>query len=103
MNSGRSSLITAVLPAGICIWQLPEGELAKTVSVAMKRKIDFFTIFHVFFLFLGNGIYSSIRNHGNLKSSNCVVDSFFVLKVMDFGLHFFLLCLEENGVQNLLL
>ena len=27
-----------------------------------------------------------IRSHGNLKSSNCVVDSRFVLKITDFGL-----------------
>lgn len=30
---------------------------------------------------------TEIRSHGNLKSSNCVVDSRFVLKVTDFGLH----------------
>lgn len=30
---------------------------------------------------------SEIRSHGNLKSSNCVVDSRFVLKITDFGLH----------------
>lgn len=29
---------------------------------------------------------SEIRAHGNLKSSNCVVDSRFVLKITDFGL-----------------
>ena len=63
---GRTLMCT-VMPAGICIWQLPEGELAKTVSVAMKRKIDFFTIFHVFFFLSGNGIYSSIRNQGSWK------------------------------------
>ena len=28
---------------------------------------------------------SDIRQHGNLKSSNCVVDSRFVLKITDFG------------------
>ena len=30
---------------------------------------------------------SEIRSHGNLKSSNCVVDSRFVLKITDFGIH----------------
>jgi len=29
---------------------------------------------------------SDIKSHGNLKSSNCVVDSRFVLKLTDFGL-----------------
>lgn len=29
---------------------------------------------------------SEIRYHGRLKTSNCVVDSRFVLKVTDFGL-----------------
>ncbi|XP_041356301.1 atrial natriuretic peptide receptor 1-like [Gigantopelta aegis] len=32
---------------------------------------------------------SDIRSHGNLKSTNCVVDSRFVVKVTDFGLHYF--------------
>ncbi|XP_026465471.1 atrial natriuretic peptide receptor 1-like isoform X2 [Ctenocephalides felis] len=30
---------------------------------------------------------SDIKSHGTLKSSNCVVDSRFVLKITDFGLH----------------
>ena len=29
---------------------------------------------------------SELRVHGNLKSSNCVVDGRFVLKITDFGL-----------------
>ncbi|XP_071098893.1 atrial natriuretic peptide receptor 1-like [Haliotis cracherodii] len=32
---------------------------------------------------------SDIRSHGNLKSTNCVVDSRFVVKITDFGLHYF--------------
>ncbi|XP_033630928.1 guanylate cyclase 32E-like [Asterias rubens] len=31
---------------------------------------------------------SVIHSHGNLKSSNCVVDSRWVLKISDFGLHY---------------
>ncbi|XP_018320672.1 atrial natriuretic peptide receptor 1-like isoform X2 [Agrilus planipennis] len=31
---------------------------------------------------------SDIKSHGSLKSSNCVVDSRFTLKITDFGLHF---------------
>ncbi|XP_076356119.1 atrial natriuretic peptide receptor 1-like isoform X2 [Tachypleus tridentatus] len=38
---------------------------------------------------------SEVRCHGNLKSSNCVVDSRFVLKITDFGLHS-LRVYEEN-------
>ncbi len=30
---------------------------------------------------------SEIKLHGNLKSSNCVVDGRFVVKLTDFGLH----------------
>ncbi|CAD6186274.1 unnamed protein product [Caenorhabditis auriculariae] len=43
---------------------------------------------------------SEIRSHGRLKSSNCVVDSRFVLKVTDFGLHK-LHSMEENNVEEL--
>ena len=30
---------------------------------------------------------TEIHSHGNLKSTNCVVDSRFVVKITDFGLH----------------
>ena len=31
-------------------------------------------------------LHSNLGPHGNLKSSNCLVDSRFVLKITDFGL-----------------
>lgn len=39
---------------------------------------------------------TSIHSHGQLKSSNCVINSQFVLKVTDFGLH----CLRKNYVED---
>ncbi|XP_046576411.1 atrial natriuretic peptide receptor 1-like isoform X1 [Haliotis rubra] len=32
---------------------------------------------------------TDVHSHGNLKSTNCVVDSRFVVKITDFGLHYF--------------
>ncbi|GFO01810.1 guanylate cyclase [Plakobranchus ocellatus] len=32
---------------------------------------------------------TDVKSHGHLKSSNCVVDSRFVVKITDFGLHYF--------------
>jgi atrial natriuretic peptide receptor A len=43
---------------------------------------------------------SDIRSHGKLKSSNCVVDSRFVLKVTDFGLHK-LHAMEEVNIEEM--
>jgi hypothetical protein len=43
---------------------------------------------------------SDVRSHGKLKSSNCVVDSRFVLKVTDFGLHR-LHAMEETSAEEL--
>ncbi|XP_023227111.1 atrial natriuretic peptide receptor 1-like [Centruroides sculpturatus] len=42
---------------------------------------------------------SELRSHGNLKSSNCVVDSRFVLKITDFGLYS-LRSYDENDNEN---
>ncbi|XP_041364284.1 guanylate cyclase 32E-like [Gigantopelta aegis] len=39
---------------------------------------------------------SEIRSHGKLKSSNCVVDSRWVLKITDFGLHEFVSGAEDD-------
>ncbi|GAB1609518.1 hypothetical protein Ahia01_001237600, partial [Argonauta hians] len=39
---------------------------------------------------------SEVKSHGKLKSSNCVVDSRWVLKITDFGLHEFLAGAKED-------
>lgn len=39
---------------------------------------------------------SDIKSHGTLKSTNCLVDSRFVLKISDFGLHF----LRKHSLYN---
>lgn len=43
---------------------------------------------------------TDIRSHGNLKSSNCVVDSRFVLKITDFGLHKLRQAANEDDLKN---
>lgn len=39
---------------------------------------------------------SEVKSHGNLKSTNCVVDSRFVVKITDFGLHYLRRAEEEH-------
>lgn len=45
-------------------------------------------------LFLHNSV---IVSHGNLKSSNCVVDSRFVLKITDYGLQSLRTCSWQDS------
>lgn len=40
-----------------------------------------------------------VGSHGKLKSSNCVVDSRFVLKVTDFGFHE-LHAMEDENIEE---
>ena len=42
---------------------------------------------------------SVINSHGNLKSSNCVIDSMFVLKVTDFGMNNFKTNDEDKDIE----
>lgn len=41
---------------------------------------------------------SSLQFHGNLKSSNCVVTSRWMLQVTDFGLHDLRHCAESESI-----
>lgn len=43
---------------------------------------------------------TDLHSHGALKSSNCVVDSRFVLKVTDFGLHQLRRNCEESDIES---
>lgn len=43
---------------------------------------------------------SEIKSHGKLKSSNCVVDSRWVVKITDFGLTEFLAGTEEDPSEH---
>ncbi|MEE6527383.1 hypothetical protein FKM82_028734, partial [Ascaphus truei] len=47
-------------------------------------------------LFLHNSV---ILSHGNLKSSNCVVDGRFVLKITDYGLASFRCALDSEDTH----
>jgi len=39
---------------------------------------------------------SDIKSHGRLKSTNCVVDNRFVLKITDFGIHVLRTCNRQQ-------
>uniref|UniRef100_A0A182SJS0 guanylate cyclase n=1 Tax=Anopheles maculatus TaxID=74869 RepID=A0A182SJS0_9DIPT len=43
---------------------------------------------------------TDLHSHGSLKSSNCVVDSRFVLKVTDFGLHQLRRSTEDADIES---
>ena len=40
-----------------------------------------------------------IKSHGNLKSSNCIIDSRWVLKITDFGLQEFKSKQDDSNIE----
>ncbi|PAV90190.1 hypothetical protein WR25_17240 isoform B [Diploscapter pachys] len=81
----------------------PKGSLE---DILENEKIELDNMFKISLLhdlvkgmhFLHN---SEIRSHGRLKSSNCVVDSRFVLKITDFGLHSIHAMEEKDNIEEL--
>jgi len=42
---------------------------------------------------------TDIKSHGNLKSSNCIIDSRWVLKITDFGLQEFKSRQDDSNIE----
>lgn len=60
-------------------------------------------LFIYLFIFIKGMTYlhdSPLRSHGNLKSSKCLVDSRWVVKIADFGLHELKFGAEAEGQSN---
>lgn len=77
---GKSCLVTEYCPKG-SLQDILENE---------QIKLDWmfrYSLIHDLIKGMAYLHNSELRSHGNLKSSNCVVDSRFVLKITDFGLH----------------
>ncbi|GJQ69918.1 hypothetical protein Trydic_g13325 [Trypoxylus dichotomus] len=76
----------------------PKGSLQ---DILENEQVKLDTVFRMSLIFdIVKGMHylqnSDIKSHGSLKSSNCVVDSRFVLKITDFGLHF----LREHTIED---
>lgn len=70
--------------------------------VAVIQPMKVFCIWRILMLLQAMGYLhsSEIRSHGNLKSSNCVVDGRFVLKVTDFGLHSLRVRVDNDNIDS---
>lgn len=83
-------------------WSFRYSLIADTVTVCWKGQL----INHVLFIgqFLQQGMAylhdSPIQSHGHLTSSNCVVDSRFVLKITDYGLGFLQPYLSKSEIET---
>lgn len=80
-----------MLPCNIVLYNCFSTESLPHISFSVEPSRVIKVILPVFFsaqgmAFLHNSV---IVSHGNLKSSNCVVDNRFVLKITDYGLSSF--------------
>ncbi|XP_057171362.1 atrial natriuretic peptide receptor 1 isoform X2 [Ursus arctos] len=75
-------------PQGTCPTLIAQQDILENESITLDWMFRYSLTNDIVkgMLFLHNG---AICSHGNLKSSNCVVDGRFVLKITDFGLESF--------------
>lgn len=94
LDPKRSFILTEYAPKG-SLRDILEDDQQYQLDLMFKMSLmhDIIRGMH----FLHN---SDIKSHGNLKSSNCVVDSRFVLKITDFGLHSLMRKTIENDEEN---
>ncbi|XP_055849222.1 atrial natriuretic peptide receptor 1 isoform X2 [Episyrphus balteatus] len=94
LDPKRSFILTEYAPKG-SLRDILEDDQQYQLDLMFKMSLMHDIIRGMHFLHC-----SDIKSHGNLKSSNCVVDSRFVLKITDFGLHSLMRKPIENDEEN---
>ncbi len=88
-----------------CLRQsLSEVQNAQNYEAYKTEFCLFLALVIIAYLYISQGIYylhnSVLGHHGRLRSSNCVIDSRFVLKLTDFGLNKFRQAAKEQTKQE---